>query len=213
MIPKVIHMVWIGDESKRPDNCIDTWREMNPSYELRVWGNKEFDNTNWINAKHIKEMYKKELNGVADMMRYEILYTHGGIAFDADSFCIRPLEDWLLEPLEIACWENETKRPGLIACNCLGSVPKSKFYEKVIQYIKDKDTVVDRDAWKSVGPQAMTDVWKSTEHPLTIYPSHYFVPNHFASNQYSGTGQVFSRQFWASTFNKNDTLHTEKVKP
>jgi mannosyltransferase OCH1-like enzyme len=31
-------------------------------------------------------MYPKELNGVADIMRYEILYREGGIALDADEF-------------------------------------------------------------------------------------------------------------------------------
>ena len=51
--------------------------------------------------------------GVADMMRWEILDQHGGFAVDADSICIRPLEDWLFEPRIFACWENEIARPGL----------------------------------------------------------------------------------------------------
>jgi mannosyltransferase OCH1-like enzyme len=211
MIPKLLHFVWIGDESKRPDNCINTWRKLNPSYKVYVWGNKEYEKNKWANAKHMQEMYQKQLCGVADMMRYEIIHAHGGIALDADSICVRPLEDWLLEPSDFASWEHEFYRPGLVAINSIGCQPKSKYYADVIQYIKEKPTVVDEHAWLTTGPQAMTDVWKRGGYPLTIYPSHYFIPNHFADKEYQGSGHVFGKQFWSSTHGKNDTLHTEKV--
>jgi len=64
-------------------------------------------------------MYSRELNGVADIMRYEILFNEGGIALDADSLCLRPLEDWVLEPAAFAAWEHEHIRPGLIAAAAL----------------------------------------------------------------------------------------------
>lgn len=211
MIPKLMHFVWIGDESKRPDNCINTWKKLNPSYKVYVWGNKDLEKNKWVNTEHMAEMYKKELCGVADMMRYEIIHAHGGIALDADSYCVRPLEDWLLEPSEIAVWESETLRQGLVSLNCIGCLPKSPFFKQVIQNIKDKPTVVDREAWQATGPQLLTDTWNQTKYPLTIYPSHYFVPNHFAGKPYEGTGQVFAKQYWASTHGKNDTLHTEPV--
>ena len=99
----MIHIVWIGDESKRPDDCIDTWRKF---HEVRVWGNDDLKNRSWFNAKHMMEFTRRELCGVADMMRYEILYEEGGIAVDADSICERKLEDWMFET-PIAAWENE----------------------------------------------------------------------------------------------------------
>jgi hypothetical protein len=99
----------------------------------------------------------------------------------------------------------------LVSLNCIGCTPKSKFFADVIQDIKEKPTVVDKRAWQSTGPQTLTDTWKRTKYPLTIYPSHYFIPNHFAGKPYEGTGQVFAKQYWASTHGKNDTLHTEPV--
>lgn len=211
MIPKLLHFVWIGDESKRPDNCINTWKKLNPSYKIYVWGNKEYEKSKWANAKHMAEMYKSELAGVADMMRYEIIHAHGGVALDADSVCVRPLEDWLLEPSEFSCWESETLRAGLLSVGCIASVPKSKFFAEVIQDIKSKESVTDQRAWLTTGPQALTDTWNKTKYPLTIYPSHYFIPNHFAGASYEGSGQVFSKQHWASTHGANDTLHTIEV--
>ena len=93
MIPKILHFVWIGDESKIPNKCIQTWADKNPDYKISIWGNDELENRSWVNATHMMEMAKHELCGVADMMRYEIIYNEGGITLDADSVCLAPLED------------------------------------------------------------------------------------------------------------------------
>ena len=78
MIPKILHVVWVGDESKRPDNCIQTWREHNPDWRVQVWGNAELAEYGWINARHMRDMQHRELSGLADLMRWEILYHEGG---------------------------------------------------------------------------------------------------------------------------------------
>jgi mannosyltransferase OCH1-like enzyme len=69
MIPKKLHFVWIGDESKRPENCIQSWAKLNPEYEIVIWGNKALSEYSWVNKKHMDAMYARELNGVADIMR------------------------------------------------------------------------------------------------------------------------------------------------
>jgi mannosyltransferase OCH1-like enzyme len=207
MIPKKLHFVWVGDESKCPHNCIDTWKSLNPDYEVRIWGNKELEDLEWVNKAHMEQMWDRELNGVADMMRYEILYNEGGITLDADSICLRPLEDWLLEPSEFSCWENELVRPGLVAAGYLGSVPKSTFFGQIIEDIKAAPTVVDKMAWETVGPLRVTVAWRTTGYPLTIYPSHYFIPSHFTGQTYEGSGQQFASQVWGSTRRIYDELY------
>jgi hypothetical protein len=42
-IPKKLHVIWVGDESKRPDHWIQTWRDKHPTWEFRLWGNTEYD--------------------------------------------------------------------------------------------------------------------------------------------------------------------------
>lgn len=200
-IPKILHFVWVGNQALRPDACIDTWRRLNPNYQIMVWDNDAFADHPWHNIQHIHDMIPRELNGVADIMRYEILYHHGGIALDADSLCIRPLEDWLLEPNEFACWENEFVRPGLIACGAMGSAPQSPFFGQVIMDIAEQASVINDMAWKTVGPGRLTQTWLRNRYPITIYPSHYFLPNHFGADAYTGHGPVFAEQIWASTNN------------
>jgi mannosyltransferase OCH1-like enzyme len=199
MIPKVLHFVWIGDETKRPNNCINTWKTKNPSYQVKVWGNKELNEFNWVNGKHIKEMFLHELCGVADMMRYEILFREGGITLDADSICLNPLEDWLLKPDAFACWEQELVRPNLIGVGAMGSVVGNWFFGECVQKLNQRNTVIDNRAWISTGPTHLTNVFRETEYGLTIYPSHYFTKRHFAGTEYNGNGHCFATQLWGST--------------
>lgn len=42
-IPSKLHMIWVGDEAKRPDSCIETWRQNHPAWEFRLWGEMPSD--------------------------------------------------------------------------------------------------------------------------------------------------------------------------
>jgi len=199
MIPKTLHFVWVGDETKRPDKCIETWREKNPDYRVKIWGNETLERVPWVNGKHIQAMLTRELCGVADMMRYEILYREGGITLDADSVCLSPLEDWLLKPDAFAHWEQEITRPGLINVSVMGSVAQNPFFGECTLRLKKRDTVVDKPAWRSTGPVHLTEVFRDTAYNLTIYPSHYFTKEHFTGIVYDGAGHCFATQYWGST--------------
>lgn len=212
MIPRTLHVIWVGDESKRPDNCIATWREHNPGWTVRVWGNEELAGYGWINAAHMRAMAQRELNGVADLMRWEILYQEGGFVVDADSICLRPLEPWLFEGEACACWENELVRPGLIAAGYVASRPENPFFGQMILDLQNTPSVVDRMAWQTVGPQFLTESVRTHGYAgLTVWPSHFFIPRHFTGQEYSGGGTVFAAQAWGSTLGLYDELHTRQV--
>ena len=83
MIPKIIHQIWVGDQSKRPDSLIQTWIDMNPSWEHILWTEENMPEL--TNQKQFDAM--NELAGKADILRYELLNTHGGFFIDADSSC------------------------------------------------------------------------------------------------------------------------------
>ncbi|MFN4264740.1 MAG: glycosyltransferase family 32 protein [Aquabacterium sp.] len=212
MIPKILHIIWVGDESKRPDNCIETWVKHNPDWTVQVWGNEDLQTTEWVNARHMREMAKRELNGVADLMKWEILYYQGGFVVDADSICQRPLEDWLLEGEAFACWENEIDRPKLIAAGYVASVPENPFFGQIIQDINAEESVTHDMAWKTVGPLRLTTAYYKYRYAnLTIWPSHLFIPQHFAGQSYDGGGRVFATQEWASTKGTYDTLYQRRI--
>lgn len=199
-IPKIIHLIWIGDQSRRPTAWMNTWAAMNPDYEVRMWGNEEVASTSWALTERINGWFRREINGAADLIRWQILIRFGGLAFDADSECIRPLEDWLLEPDCFAVWENEIARPGLIAAGALGCTPGHHLFQKVMCDIRDDPTPFDGMAWQKVGPLRLTNTVRAYQHlPLTVYPSHYFLPRHLSGFEYRGEGPVFAKQYWGST--------------
>lgn len=212
MIPKLIHFIWVGDETKRPDNCMNSWRELNPGYEFILWGNEEYHGQEWFNAAHMKAMWTRELNGVADMMRWEILNAMGGILVDADSIALRSLDDHLLECEAFACWENEVARPGLIAAGYFGCEAGNPFVEQIIRDIADEKSVIEEPAWKTVGPKRLTDSFRKYGYSkLRIYPSHYFIPRHFTGATYEGSDPIYAHQLWGSTCRAYDEIHKREM--
>jgi mannosyltransferase OCH1-like enzyme len=208
MIPKLLHIIWVGDETRRPDNCIETWRRHNPDWELRVWGNDALASYGWVNSSHMRQMAQREMNGVADLMRWEILYHEGGFVVDADSVAMRPLAHWLFECESFACWENEIVRPGLIAAGYVASVPENPLIGQIVLDLQAQASVVNDMAWKTVGPQRLTDTYfRHQGRGMTVWPSHFFIPEHFSGLRYEGSGHVFARQEWASTRRSYDALH------
>src|SRR4051812_1372974 len=135
-IVRTIHIIWIGDERKRPNKEINSWQENNPDWTVRVWGNRELTSMEWVNHKHLSVLLNRQKwQGVTDIMRWEILDKHGGFAVEAESTNLRPLEDWLFEARIFACWENEIARPGLIASGYVYAQPGNELIQQVIQDI------------------------------------------------------------------------------
>jgi len=76
------------------------------------------------------------------MMRYEILYWHGGFAVNADSRCIRELPAEMFNREAFSCFENEFERPALLAAGYLASKPKTELLKTIILSIFE-DTNID----------------------------------------------------------------------
>jgi mannosyltransferase OCH1-like enzyme len=212
MIPKIMHFIWVGDETKRPDNCIDTWRQHNPDWTFLIWGNAELAEIDWHNRDHMNAMYGRELNGVADMMRWEILYSNGGVVVDADSICLRALDDALLDCEAFACWENEIARPGLIAAGYFGCEAGNPFVKQIVTDIHAEPSVTHELAWKTVGPLRLTESYRKYGYSrLRIYPSHFFIPRHFTGIAYEGSDPIYADQLWGSTRKTYDQIHKQDV--
>ncbi len=216
-IPKKLHLIWVGDDNRRPGQCIQSWRDNHPDWQFKLWSDKDLAETAWINEKPLRAFVEaRQWSAVADLMRYEILYREGGVYADADLFSMRPLDDWLLENEMFACWENTLAvgRARLVSNAFLGSVPDNPFLRYLIDTIgKRRDLFrrwswsrmrfVKMGAWKSVGPYRLTRCIDDYEgrgyHNISILPSHMFCPNHYRGQLYTGNGLVYAKHEWAST--------------
>ncbi len=187
MIPKTIHQIWLGDN--RPIKWMDTWKDLNPSWEYKLWTElpRQFDTLPSFAAK-------------SDAFRYKILNDFGGVYVDADSECIRPLDDDLLDNEAFCTWENEWLRPGLMTGAFLGSVKGSLLMRELLKEIDNTDSNFHpAEAWEKVGPMLLTKTICRLQFPITIFPSHYFQPKHYMGLEYKGKGRVYANHFWHTT--------------
>lgn len=199
MTPKLIHFIWIGDRSLRPDNCMDSWRVLNPEWTFLLWSNAELDDLAWHNRAHMAALRARgDMAGVADLMRWEILHANGGIVVEADSVALRPLDDDLLDCPAFACWENEIALPGILSAAHVGCVSGNPLIRRIVQDIAATPDVTTDMSWKTVGSLRLTESYRATAYtPLRIYPSHYFQPEHFSGLCYEGEDPVYARHLWA----------------
>jgi len=206
-IPKIIHQIWLGDQSKRPIDLMQTWIDKNPTWSYKLWTEIEVSE---LNLK-CESQFNQDIHfaGKADILRYELLYNFGGFFIDADSECIRPLEDFLCDNITFGSYEHETGEEymnglGLIANGYLGSVPNNPLIGLIVEHISTLSNVNIRMPWEITGPKLLTEFIKKTNLPFTIYPSHYFIPIHYTdilnkNEGYTGSDYVFAKQYWGTT--------------
>ncbi len=204
MIPKIMHQLWIGLKEP-PTIPMDTWKDKHPDFEYIRWNEEEFikRDMKFECQNRINDM--KEINGKADIMRWEILYKYGGVFLDADSICIEPFDEVLMNQKCFAGYEHEKLRPGLIATGTMGFPPKHPLVKGAIDSMKS-NPVHTNMAWITVGPGLLTRMYDTGNYKdLMIFPSYFFLPIHHTKNEYCGHGKVYAYQLWGSTnFNKYD---------
>lgn len=102
-IPKVVHVVWIGSKpfpNTYRDN-LRTWQEHNPDYKVRLWRDDNLPTmqNQWV-LDALAQTPGMPIPVRVDIIRLELLALFGGIYTDADSWCLRPLDDMLDRPLD-----------------------------------------------------------------------------------------------------------------
>jgi mannosyltransferase OCH1-like enzyme len=199
-IPKIIHQIWLGDQTKRPTRWIESWITQHPGWTHRLWTEanlpalicqQQFETMPWLPGK-------------ADILRYEILREHGGVYLDADSECIAPLTDDLLLNGGFAVLENEYARPGVIANGVIGCEPNCPFMAKLVEGVSAMGNLRATpvlDVWKVTGPLFFTRTLGQNQFTFyRLYPSFWFYPEHYTGLRYTGhVDRQYAKQYWGST--------------
>lgn len=196
MIPHIIHQIWIGPKTA-PTGLIDTWRKLNPTFEHVLWDEAKCYGFRFRNQQQIQEA--PELAGKCDLMRYEILARHGGIYVDADSTCIRPLDDHLLGHEAWTTYEDEISKPGALANGFMGSIPESRAMRTLVAACSGMTGLESLPAWQTTGPVLVTELVKAHPGILHVYPSWWFNWN-LRRGAYEGPGVVYAHHYGGSSF-------------
>jgi hypothetical protein len=227
-IPKIIHQLWIGDKAP-PINLMNTWKDKHPEFEYIYWNEAEILKRGIVFECQDKINEIEEINGKADIMRWELLYKYGGIFIDADSICIEPLDPLLLLNKSFAGYENELVRGAgwsqlkevlgstqpLIATGTMAFPPGHDLPKLAIEWIKQNPVCKAKSGWRAwvtVGPGMLTRLYFSREwSDMIILPSYTFLPIHHTGLKYQGHGKVYAFQQWGSTTNSYDSMNTSTL--
>ncbi len=188
-----------------PADMMQSWRSHHPLWTYMLWTESSLQEhfpNGLQNQNQFDEM--SEWNGKCDIARYEILCKFGGFFVDADSVCLRALDDYLLSNDSFSCYENELERRSLVAAGYLGCTKSNQLMKHLIQEIsvlKGRTLhPVDNSAWKTVGPGLLTMVIHKYKYQnIAIYPSFYFIPVHYTNlKPYTGPFEPYADQYWGS---------------
>jgi hypothetical protein len=210
-IPKIIHQLWIGTKPS-PITLMNTWKDKHPDFEYIYWNEKEIEKRGIIFKCQDKIDGIEEINGKADIIRWEILYKYGGIFIDADSICIEPFDDEIISKKCFAGWEQEEVRRGLIATGTMGFPKKHPLIKEAINWINNNEVSQSKAnlmAWQSVGPGLLTRMYNTNKfNDLHIFPSYTFLPIHLTGLEYKGHGKIYAYQAWGSTKQSYDNMNS-----
>ena len=201
-IPKIIHQLWIG-QKPRPSKFMATWKDKHPDYEYIMWNEEEIRKRS-LNLECISKINEiEEINGKADIIRWEILFHYGGLFVDADSICIEPLNHLTDQHKPFCGYENENVREGLVATGTMAFPKNHPLPRGAIDYIKTNEVSrakTGKMAWRTVGPELLTKLLQTKLfQDVNVLPSYYFLPKHATGLQYMGHSIVYTYQEWGST--------------
>lgn len=117
MIPKIIHYIWFGRNSKSElaNKCIQSWLKYCPEYEIIEWNEDNFDLDSA--PLYVRQAYEsKKWAFVSDYVRLWAMTEFGGIYMDTDVEVLKPLDEFLNHEA-FSGFEDDINIPtGIMAC-------------------------------------------------------------------------------------------------
>lgn len=209
-IPKTIHYCWFGnkEKSKIVKECIESWKEKCPDYEIREWNENNFD----INInKYVSEAYQmKKYAFLADYARLWIVYNFGGIYFDTDVELIKNIDDLLKYEAFFASEDNIHINTGL----GFGAKKNNKLIKTImheyenISFIQkngtiDKTTCTVRNTRiiKEYYNNEIYDFSKSyVKDNMCFLPKEYFCPLNHETGKMNKTENTYGIHWFSGTW-------------
>lgn len=176
----IIHQIWIGPAAP-PHFWMNTVKQFaeNYGYTYMLWDDTTIKDLRPKNAAILERfMREKRWPGAADIIRYEVMYTYGGVYIDADTVVLKPAEfhAFLQERKERVFMGCEYEDCSLIANGTLGAPKHSSFFRDMLAAMPAYSKAHwDEPDYKQVGPYFLTDFVK-TQKAVELVPRTVFYP-------------------------------------
>jgi hypothetical protein len=206
-IPQKLHFIWLGP--KQPPylkKFMKTFEKHAPGYEQMLWSDDDITKKNFpitydtiqkvgnfqgekikeytnqktmLKTKGVPYTYSKYAQ-VSDLMRYEIVNTHGGYYFDANMFLLKDISKLFNRKEKfVGCNElgpNMEKSP-ILSNSFFGAVPKSPVLKRILnKKFLDSIDLRTLDVDFETGPGALRGVLDISKDSYYIFDSNTFYP-------------------------------------
>lgn len=220
---KKIHYVWVGGKPlpRLAKKCIKSWKKYLPDWEIIEWNEKNFDIENSI--PFVKQAYEqKKWAFVADYIRTQVLYKHGGVYFDTDMEVLGDVNRFFDKPAFMGKEYEGDEREMVCAGVMYFSKKRDPFLRKMLDFydgiklfntglmysyaipkvitriLDGYDLTVDQDGIEVFGD----NIW--------VYPKDYFYPvNYDWTKEFYSKNTVMIHHYdasWTGTSNKRNVF-------
>ena len=137
-IPNLLHLIWVG-QSPQPDYIairVSKWKELMPHWTVRLWTNEDLKDV----RADVLELIDKTEKGVqkADILRYYIIETYGGVYMDSDVEPVKSLDPILYLSDLVICHDNAISWP-YISIGFFAASPNHPVLTKAIELCMDAE--------------------------------------------------------------------------
>lgn len=216
LIPRTIHYCWFGNKEKSGliQECIESWKEYLPGYEIHEWNESNFD----IHiCPYVEEAYnQRKWAFVSDYVRLWALYNFGGLYFDTDVQVLKPFDCFLDNEAFTGYEANDSPITAV-----MGARKENSMIKHMLDYYNDKqflnadgslnlvtNTSIITHQLKELG--MIPNGKKQTINGMTIYPQIFFCPNNISRIWNKPSKESFAIHHFDQSWRAKTANHTSK---
>lgn len=178
-LPRILHQIWVGPEPipEQYEAYTKTWQDLHPSWEYRLWTD---DNLPVMRNRALYDRAEELTPAVnigqfrSDVLRYELLWSFGGMYVDVDFECLTNIEHLLTDVEAFAAWEVQDQ---WIANGLMGAEPGHPFIDRLITGLEaSAEHHKGQRPNIAVGPQYLTRQHRRHSDEMTVLPTRLFYP-------------------------------------
>lgn len=177
-IKNTIHYCWFGkgDLPEKEKQCIETWKEFLPMYEIKRWDETNFD---YISCDFAREAYEnKKYAFVSDYARAKILYEYGGVYLDTDFKIIKDFTNILTSTNSFVGFE----RRAFIGTAIIGCEKGNHIMKELLEYYETNHFIQPDGSLDNIANVSiLTDIMK--KHGLILGGNKQVVENYTVYNR------------------------------
>jgi mannosyltransferase OCH1-like enzyme len=181
---------------------MQSWIDAHPTWHYELIDNDYVMGRRFRNQAQINEYFRRgKFAGVSDLIRYEVLAEKGGFIAEADSLCLHPVDELFQKPNAYTVYEYADGHTGMMS-PFLACEPENPVLKAVVDEMSQLIPSEMNMPWTTTGNGFLRRFFAQNpalKKKTTIFPSHYFIPEHYKGAKYDGPDRIYARQLWATT--------------